>query len=330
MKRFVPIYVLLALVLSVAVSANGTKELELEVTRLEEQVSSLEKQKDTLEELKSGLEEENRVLKEIAGPLPASLDKFFPPIAPVPVFLFEMFALAGPFEGIMIDLQQGDIAGVQTNYEAFKAQYEKLAGFVPEWKDRFPNDPVDNLGEALKSSDPQKIGQAMGQVGQTCGSCHLLFQAKAFQQYHWGDFHAIKITDPLSKESLEFDDFMIRLAGSFGGIGNDLAQGQLDNARNNFSAFSTQFETFSSKACVECHKDPAGNEIPRKYFVDENITQLIAQLGQALEAETPDAAAIQQLSGAIGNESCMKCHLVHVPAAKTKEIWKEFSTLFEN
>lgn len=309
MKRFIPIYGLLMILSSIVVSAGGNKELELKVTRLEE---------------------ENRILREIAGPLPASLNKLFPPIAQGPVYLFEMFALAGPFEGIMIDLQQGDVSGVQANFEAFKAQYEKTADLVPEWKERFPNDPVDNLGEALKSNDPQKIGQAMGQVGQTCGSCHLLFQAKAFQKYHWGDFHAIKITDPLSKESLEFGDYMMRLAGSFGGIANDLGQGQLDNARNNFQAFSTQFETFANKACLECHKDPAGNEIPRKYFVDEDVSQLIAQLGQALSAETPDATAVQQLSGAIGNESCMRCHLVHIPAAATKELWEEFDDLFAN
>ncbi len=270
------------------------------------------------------------MLKEIAGPLPASLDKLFLPLAQGPVYLFEMFALAGPFEGIMIDLQQGDASGVQANYEAFKAQYEKVSDLVPEWKDRFPGDPIAALGEALKSNDPQKIGQAMGQVGQSCGSCHLLFQAKAFQKYHWGDFHAVKITDPLSQESLEFGDYMMRLAGSFGGIANDLGQGQLDNARNNFQAFSTRFKTLASEGCIECHKDPAGKEIPREYFVDEDVSQLIAQLEQVLNAETPDATAVQQLSGAIGSESCMKCHLVHIPAAATQELWKEYAALFAN
>ena len=133
---------------------------------------------------KASLEGQKQILIDIAGPLPASLDQFFPPAAPAPVYLFEMFALAGPFEGIMVDLQEGDIPGVQANFEAFKAQYEKMSGMVPEWTDHFPMEPVEALGQALANGDPAQVGPAMGGVGGVCGSCHMLDMVKAQQKYH--------------------------------------------------------------------------------------------------------------------------------------------------
>ncbi len=56
---------------------------------------------------------------------------------------------------------------------------------------------------------------------------------------------------------------------------------------------------------------------------------MIGQLGQVLSSPTPDAEAIGKLSGAIGNESCFKCHLVHFPAAQARERWEELEELLE-
>lgn len=199
---------LMLLLLTVAACA---KNLQPEVDNLKAQVAALQKQ--------------NQALKDIAGPLPASLDNLFPPKAPAPVYLLEMFALSGPFEGIIVDLQEQDMPGVQANYQAFKAQYQKMSGMVPEWKDRFPLAPVDALGQALASGDPAKVGPALGQVGQVCGSCHLLFQTKAHQKYHWPDFETVRVTDPVTNESVPWVEYMMRMGGAYSGIGNDLQQG---------------------------------------------------------------------------------------------------------
>lgn len=317
------------MLLLIAAVACG-KDLQPRVDELESQVSSLgvakgqlESQVASLEAEKSGLAEQNETLKDIAGPLPASLDNFFPPKAPAPVYLFEMFALSGPFEGIIVDLQQQDIPGVLANYEAFKAQYEKMAGMVPEWTDRFPMEPVEALGKALASGDPAQVGPAMGQVGQVCGSCHLLSQVKAYQKYHWMDFGTVRVTDPLTNESLPWVEYMMRMAGAYSGIANDLQQGQLDNARQNFQAFSAMFKALPTNACVNCHTTP------RTYFVDASIQGMVDQLGEVLAAPSPDPQAVEQLSGAIGMESCMKCHLVHIPAAQVNTRWERFADLFK-
>jgi cytochrome c556 len=272
---------------------------------------------------KAALQEQNRQLKELAGPLPASLDNYFPPKAPAPVWLIEMLGLSSPLESIGVDLQQGDIAGAKANYAAFKTQYGKVAGMVPEWKERFPMAPVENLGKALESGDPGQVGQAVGAVGQVCGGCHLVNQSKAFFKYHWPDFEALKLNDPVSKESVVWVDYMRMMAGAFTGIGNDLQQGQVENALQNYDAFSARLKALEQEGCAKCHSTA------RTYFVDPASLALVDQLGQALKASPPDAQSIIDLSGAIGNEVCMKCHLVHVPAASARAREAAFADLFK-
>ncbi len=301
----------LVVILGIILTGCG-EDLSPRVTELEGQVEELE--------------DENAALKEFAGPLPASLDEYFPPQAQGPVYLFEMFALEGPFGGIMGDLQQGDMEGVTANFQAFKEQYEKIADLVPEWTALFPMDPVNALGDALQSGDPSKVGPAMGEVGAVCGNCHLRNMVKVQQKYHWPDFHDIEIENPLSGETENFMDYMFAISGTFGAIANDLQQGQLDNARNDFQAFDILFDTLAEKGCSDtaCHGDS-----PRTYFVDQSVLGMIGQLGQVLNADSPDPVAVAELSGGIGNESCIKCHMVHVPSALGKERLELFEELFD-
>jgi len=269
-------------------------------------------------------------LKELAGPPPSSLDQYFPPKAPAPLFLIEMFTLAGPFEGIAVDLQEGDMANVKANFQAFNAEYAKISKMVPEWTSQFPQAPVDALGTAINSGNPAQIGQAMGGVGNVCGSCHLVNQVKVQQQYHWKNFDDVKLTNPVTGQSQAFVDYMTTMAGGFDGATLDLKEGQLDNAHKNYQAFTTEFKTLGTDACKQCHVDPATNkEIPRQYFVDPASLALIDQMGQALSAPTPDAVAIGNLAGAIGNNICLDCHLVHLPAQVAKDSWSQNSALFK-
>jgi len=276
----------------------------------------------------AALTRQNDALRELAAPPPTSLDNLFPPKAPIPVYLIEMFTLAGPLEGIGVDLQEQDIPGVKANFQAFKAQYDKVAKMVPEWTGRFPEDPITALGKAIDGGNPAQIGPALGKVGEVCGSCHALYQIKTQQKYHWKDFDEVKLTDPVTGQSMAFGDYMIAMAGSYSGISVNLQEGQLDNARNNFQAFKTRFETMAAEACGDCHVDAAGKEIPRKYFVDDSVKALVSQLGQVLAASAPSAQSVQQLSGAIGNDSCLNCHLVHLPAQHAKDTWENYEDLF--
>jgi cytochrome c556 len=269
-------------------------------------------------------------LKQLAGPPPASLDQYFPPKAPAPLYLIEMFTLAGPFEGIGVNLQEGDMANAKLNFQAFNTEYAKISKMVPEWTSQFPQAPVDALGAAINGGNPAQIGPAMGNVGNICSSCHLVNQVKVEQQYHWKNFDDVKVKDPVRGNSLAWADYMTALGGTFEGSLVDLQEGNLDNARKNFQAFSAQFKTMATDGCKQCHSDPAtGKEIPRQYYVDPASQALIDQMGQALAKTPPDAATITNLSGAIGNAICLNCHLVHLPGQVAKDSWSQNSALFK-
>ncbi len=292
--------------------------------------NDLQPQVDQLTKENQQLTAANQQLKIIAGPPPASLDQYFPPNALAPVYLIEMFNLAGPFSGIGIDLQEQDMANVKANFQAFKTQYAKMAKMVPEWTSRFPQAPVDTLGKAIDSGNPAQIGPAMGGVGAVCAACHDLYLVKVEQKYHWKSFDDIKVTDPISKKELKWADYMMALDGGFVGTFVDLQEGQLDKANQNYQSFIVQYKAMATDGCKQCHVDPVTNkEIPRKYFVDADSMALVDQLGSALSATSPDAAAIGNLSGAIGNEICLKCHLVHLQAQSAKDTWEANADLLK-
>ncbi len=263
------------------------------------------------------LEKENALLKEMTAPLPSSLDNYFPPKAQGPVYLMEMFSLSNPFEGIGIDLQEKDLPGAKANFDAFRAQYLKMSVMVPEWKEKFPVGPVDSLGLAMGSGNPAMIGSAMGRIGRLCASCHVINQIRAQQKYSWPDFEALSLTDPITNQNISWHESMMRIANAFTAIGNDLGQGQIENVRTNFKSFSDRFISLSAN-CSGCH------DTPRSYFVSQNVQGMVSDLGKAVAATPPDGKAIGQLLGAIGNESCMKCHLVHMPSATAKSFWKAY------
>jgi hypothetical protein len=263
-------------------------------------------------------------LKKLAGPPPASLDQYFPPKTQTPVYLIEMFNLATPFEGIGINLQEQDMANVKASFNAFRTQYDKVSRMVPEWTSSFPAGPVDDLGKAIDSGNPAQIGPAMGKLGEVCGSCHLVNQVKVQQKYHWKNFDDIKVTNPVTKQEQKFVDYMTTMAMGFDGAMVDLQEGKLDKAKANYQAFTQQFNTMVKDACKQGHQDPTGKEIPRKYFVDPDSLSLVDQLGKALSATPPDGKAVGDLAGAIGNNICLGCHLVHLPAQVTKDTWAQY------
>ena len=267
------------------------------------------------------LEEDNRILKEMAGPLPASLDNYYPPKAPAPVYLIDMFDLSTPLDGIGVDLQENDIAGARANFDAFKSQYEKMAGMIEEWKDKFPMEIVNTLDQALKEGDPASVGKAMDQIGSVCFSCHVISQVKAQQKYHWPVYDTLTLSDPVSGEKLSWHEYMMRMTGTYSGINTSLKQGQLENARRNFKLFSNRFSSMT-EGCFDCHYTP------RSYYTDSSVQDIIKELGTALDAPVPDENTIRELSLAIGNEGCLKCHYVHMPAVLARQQWKNYQEIF--
>jgi hypothetical protein len=252
---------------------------------------------------------------DIPSPPPQSLDALYPPKSEQPVFLFAMFDMEAPLNGIIVDLMEEDFANAGANYEKFKQQYVSASKLVPEWENDFPMKPVEDLGTAMQNGDKGKIMASIEEVGKACNGCHLQNMVKVQQKYHWRDFEEVKVTDLVTKESVGFNKLMKFISMNFSGIGVNLQEGQVDNARKHFEQFKTRFTSLKA-SCTHCHTTQ------RKYYVDESVQSYIDELGNSLNESTVNPQKIAELSMKIGEENCGKCHLVHVPAAVTKLGWK--------
>ncbi len=249
-------------------------------------------------------------------PPPASLDALYPPRAKEPVWLFRMIGMSTYFSGILSDLFEGDMENVLPNYEKFKMQYSEIAKLVPEWESAFHLDSVEELGKALASRNQEKVMAAYEKVGMVCHSCHVQNMTRVQVKYHWGDFQAIKVKDPLTQEDINFARLMQFLEVSFRGVFVDMEQNQLENCQKQFQGFRARFNAMI-ETCQDCH-----GASERKYYVDEEVIGLLDKMEKALGASPFDPAKAMSLAMEIGMESCHKCHLVHGPAALAHLQWK--------
>ena len=247
----------------------------------------------------------------VIAPLPDALDALYPPKAQGPLYLFKMLALGTSFPGIVADLLENDHENAMAGFETFKAQYIEVSKLVPEWGKECPMGPVEELGNALSTGEEGKVMAAYDKVGKLCHECHVKYMSRVQHKYHWGDFNAIMVEDPLTKEDVDFRRLKQYLMANFAGISVDVQQNQPENAQKQLQGFSARFQTLKS-TCSNCHNTE------RKSYVDQSVQNLIDKLGQALSESVVDPGTVGALIQGIGMESCHNCHLVHSPAALVK------------
>lgn len=253
-------------------------------------------------------EDEGKAAPQPKLSLPASLDNLFPPKAPAPVFFIKMIEMSISLSGIVSDFMENDTENALNNYRNFKEKYLELAGLVPEWRELYPVAPVDKLGEALKSGDPGQLMAAVDNMGQACNVCHYVNMPLVQQKYHWDDFYDLTATDPLSNQDVSFLQLMHMIDSHLAGVALDVEQGQWENAKNQLRGLDARMRAMKD-VCAACH------DTERKYYVDEGVFNMIDKIGLALNETPSDTKAVNDLLHGIGQESCTKCHLVHVPAA---------------
>lgn len=245
---------------------------------------------------------------ETPSTLPSSLDNFYPPKAPAPVYLLNMIELTTSFSGIVSDLFENDLENSRKNYQRFREKYSEISALVPEWKDLSPMGPVEELGVAMETGDPGQIMAAVEKAGELCNGCHMKYMPLVQQKYHWGDFDVISVTDPLSGQEVSFGQLMLMMDANMAGVGLDVEQGQRENAIIQAQGLEARFGALK-QACSACH------DSEREYYVGSVTLDMLDRMKLALEAESPDPQAIGNILNGIGVEGCFKCHLVHIPAA---------------
>jgi len=243
--------------------------------------------------------------------LPGSLDDFYPPKAKGPMYFLAMHDMATPLSGLVSDFQENDLDNALKGYEKFREQYTRVSTLVPEWENEYPSAPVEALGAALKSGNRMQFMEAVEYVGKTCHGCHVWSMPATQFKYQWADFKDVSATDPVSDRNVSFAVFMQMIESDLSGIGIDLSQNQIPEAREHAQGLKSRFRGLK-ESCAICH------ETERKYYVDEHITAMLNKLETILDSEDIDPKSVGDILQGIGMESCYKCHLVHIPAAYSK------------
>ena len=240
--------------------------------------------------------------------LPTSLNALYPPVTNAPVFLFKMIEMGNSLNATGINFFEADHENMQVSFNRFKTVYIEFLGLVPEWEDYFSLKEVDELELALNSKEMEKVGLAFENMGKVCHTCHAANITRVQHKFAWGNFSDISLTDPVNGKENSFSEIMHIMTISYDGITTDLIEGQLEYSRKHFTDFNTRFEAMS-ETCIACH------DSERKYYVDNNIQNMIKAIGEEIAKEKPEVERIKDLTKGIGYESCYKCHLVHTPAA---------------
>lgn len=258
----------------------------------------------------------NEASRGILPSLPGSLDALYPPQAGQPIFLLKMFAIDTSYGAIAADLVENKLKEAKADFERFKAQYLEIAKMVPEWNKNYNMSPVNELEAALKSGERRKVMMAWNKVVQVCHNCHISHMAIVQQKYHWGNFDALSIEDPLTNKKVTFRQLNRYLMVNFSGMSVDVERGQKGGAQKQFRDFNTRFQAMKV-TCGGCH------DTERKYYVDEGVQALVDKLGNTLSKPSLDPKAAESLRQRIGMESCTPCHRVHIPAAYAQENLKK-------
>jgi hypothetical protein len=219
----------------------------------------------------------------------------------------QMHAMVTPMMAGVNSVMAGDMEKAALHFEEFGKQYEGTSKMVPEWTYRFDMALIDSLNQAAASGDPEATMKALETVGQTCHHCHYDNMAKVQALYEWPKFSEVRVDNPQGGE-LTLRQVMQRVEGTLLGVGISLKEGNAEQARGQVQAFKQAFSLLE-EVCENCH------ETERTYFVDASAKNLISRLEKVVAKPSPDAAAAGKLIQNIGEETCFKCHMVHVPAA---------------
>lgn len=240
-------------------------------------------------------------------PLPASLAAWYPPQQEMPLFYLHMHDLEMAQAAVINDVLQGDIANAKAGFERFAAAYHKIGEMVPEWKHYLDTGALEAMKAAMAGGDQGAFMGSLERMGKSCEECHHANMPRVAMNYRWPRVERTPITDPVTGQSLKFKQFKQMMSLSFTGIATDLSQGQMENALKNYDAFAARFGKLEG-SCTDCHTTD------RRYYVDEEMAAVVEELGTVLKSGTGTPDQVKGLMMQIGQETCAKCHMVHVPA----------------
>lgn len=237
--------------------------------------------------------------------LPKSLDKFYNgsvPEVPSSEWVGEMFIMAGALDGMIANMQEGDMTNANKSYNVFAQEYKNASKKVPEWRGYFDTSAVNKLGKDLNAGNMNATSKDIEKVAGTCLKCMGERRAQVWAKFYWREFDTVNIS------GMPWLDGMLALGVDFGGIGANAAEGDQNATKKSFDQFKALY-TDVKVACSNCH------DTPRFYYVSDDVFAKIDQMGDNITSN--NLQNVQTIQKELGIQ-CYRCHVLHMPAEDMK------------
>lgn len=241
--------------------------------------------------------------------LPKSLNKFYnnsTPEVPSSEWVGEMFIMAGAFDGMIANMQEGDMINANISYNILAKEYKNVSKKVPAWRGYFNIAAMNKLGRDLNASNMNATSKDIEKVAATCLKCMGERRAQVWAKYYWKEFDTVNIS------GMPWLDGMLALGVNFGGIAANAAEGDQNATKNNFDQFKALY-TGTKEACSNCH------DTPRFYYVSDDVFAKIDQMGDNITSN--NMQNVQMIQKELGIQ-CYRCHVLHMPAEDMKSKMK--------
>ncbi|MDF1562730.1 MAG: hypothetical protein P1V51_06785 [Deltaproteobacteria bacterium] len=242
----------------------------------------------------------------VVTPPPAGLAQFYPPKNKKKVYALEMIELGRALGSFSASVSTRSPSWSKAGQD-FNRKYHQVAGMIPEWKAYFPAVDLPDAGSVKTDADWAALEKVVAGAEQTCTQCHVTEMFKVQALYHWPRFSEVSVVAE-SGDDISFHTTMVELSNNLAVLPQLAKQGDWDKAAEAKKSLGQQFGLLE-QSCEHCHSTA------REYFVDKTVKGRVLKMGGLLRKENKNPSAYTKLSDEIYAESCIPCHVLHMPAA---------------
>ncbi|MEZ0324066.1 MAG: hypothetical protein ABWJ98_07140 [Hydrogenothermaceae bacterium] len=246
---------------------------------------------------------------------PKDVGKYYPPNSKKFEFLNSMYTMSTAFTGMFTDIQENDWKNAEKWAKILRDNYLNIGKMVPEFDKGLKKDEIEALVKAVENRDTNKIKTYADIVGKSCAQCHQKYKITTKIMYHYPSFSVINIEDPVTKTSMEFEDYMKKMTDSMKKIRIYLEDGKPDKAQIEGNNFIKRFKAVA-ESCSECHNNKLSEEI----YYGKDIEEKIQALSKALQLKNREE--VYKNLSYISANNCSKCHNTHQTIAELKNLMK--------
>ena len=243
---------------------------------------------------------------------PESLKQWYKPTNERQVWLHVMFKLRREMQAISEYTAAGDQQHLLKWSQKLVKDYKKAGELVPEWNQRMQTHLVDELLDAVKKSDFEKVKQTQHELGRICKQCHNKYQILTATIYRSADVSEIKIMDSYSNKPLSYKDTMDNLSIAMNKIIINMVDQKFNDAESANHELQRRLNDLAP-SCKSCHKDMAAIDT----ILGAATKARFEELQKLLESKDINKAG--RIVGEIAVTTCAKCHSIHRMASDMRK-----------